>query len=192
MCHGALTSGNATRRTVEGVLMLMQLLAAQLCQIHDWTLNDAPPQPGLRTIRHGDTVLINGDDESEAPFIGVVHQVSGAASSSTCSSTDTEPSTANRCYRTIVVRELPTCDAPAPCPRHSRSCHVHHLDVCCGLLSLRTTRRSQTAYTSSWPSADLSRQAGQSDASSILVVPPKGGEGSWCEVQARGGHVQQV
>ena len=53
----------------------MHLLTAQLCQIHDWTLNDAPPQPGLRTIRHGDTVLINGDDESAAPFIGVVHQV---------------------------------------------------------------------------------------------------------------------
>ena len=55
-------------------------VVAQLCQIHDWALNDAPLQPGLRTIRHGDTVLINGDDDNDAPFIGIVHQVLAAAS----------------------------------------------------------------------------------------------------------------
>lgn len=51
---------------------------AQYCQIHEWTLSDAPLHAGLRTICHGDAVLINGDDENDAPFIGVVHQVSAA------------------------------------------------------------------------------------------------------------------
>ncbi len=127
MWHGALTSG--TQRTVEGVLLLMQPLAAQLCQIHDWTLNDAPPQPGLRTIRHGDTVLINGDDESEAPFIGVVHQVSSAANRLP---TDPERFTANALlprHHSQRVADMHCTDA---CPRHPRSCHVRRMDVCCG------------------------------------------------------------
>jgi len=51
---------------------------------------------------------------------------------------------------------------------------------------------SHRDHACSWLSADLSGQAGQPDAPSILVVPSEGGEGSWCEVQARGGHVQQV
>ena len=52
-------------------------IAMQACQVPDWRLSDDTdaPQLGLRTVRHGDTVLINGDDDTAAPFIGVVHQV---------------------------------------------------------------------------------------------------------------------
>ena len=50
---------------------------AQACQVPDWRLSDDAdaPQLRLRTVRHGDTVLINGDDDNAPPFIGIVHQV---------------------------------------------------------------------------------------------------------------------